>query len=83
MTLIFATIIHSGHNNLVEKENITALGETMVSVVLNMNHVLTKVTKSFILDSLVIRHIIARVRMFSTALALVQVLLVMRVPVVT
>merc|ERR1719320_1419612 len=86
LTLIIATIIHSGHNNLVHmniEENTTALGDTMVSVVMKIIHVLTKVTKSFLLDSLVIQHIIERVRMVSTALALVQVLLVMMVPVVT
>ena len=83
MTLIFATILHSGHNNLVHmRENTTALGDTMVSVLVDMKHVMTRVTKSFILDSLVC-HRIEMVGMFSTALALVLVLLVMMVPVVT
>ena len=64
-------------------ENTTAMGQTMVSVVVNLGHVLTKVTKSFIWDSPVILHIVGVVRMFCTALTLVQVLVVMRVPVVT
>ena len=55
LTLLFATIIHSGHNIRVKKrENISALGETMGSVVIDIHHVLTKVTKSIIWDSSVI-----------------------------
>ena len=54
LTLIFATIIHSGHNNLVQMGIMIALGDTMLSVVVDIQDVMTKVIKSFILGTLVI-----------------------------
>ena len=63
--------------------NISALGDTMVSVPLKMIDVWTRVTKYFISGSLVRKHSIIMVRIVSTVLALVQLLIVWRVPVVT